>query len=182
MAFKPRFPSLQLFVLFWQAVSFILTVMTWWWFFKKNRTLFGDSWVDGHFVIQFIGGVSMFVISPSMYWPYMYGTQMPPSRRRDLMALFIVATFIMHDFPCWIIEFSLAWQYGVIDVLQGISLTVLSVCTFWGFLTTWLYYSWTMARISQKHFGATMRDLHPTDGRHFTMATKRARSGPPERI
>lgn len=178
----PRFPKLHLVLLFAHSIAFVLSVMAWWWFFRQNRNLFGDAWVDAHLAFQVIGGIAMFGSSPACYWPYVYGAQMPPSRRRDLTALFLIVSFIFHTFPTWIIEFSLCYIWGMQDVLQGMSLVIMSVVTFMGCLTTWLYYTWTMARILQKYFGSNMRDLHPAGGRSFATVGRRAQSGPPERI
>ena len=174
--------SVHLLILYGHVISFIMCVINWWYYVKKHRNLYGDGWVDAHVAFQVIGGIAVFVSSPVCYWAYMYGSQMPPSRRRDFTALYIIISFLLFAFPLWIIEFSLSWLWGMQNVLQGISLVILSIVTFVGFMTTWLYYAWTAARICQKYFGSYMRDLHPVGGTAFSTAGRRARSGPPERI
>jgi hypothetical protein len=148
---KFRAPKVPLFLLFCFYVNHTLSVINWWWFLSQEPTLFGDSLINAHISFCVIGSI-IFVScsSPFMFWAYRHCNQMPPNLRRNAIFLSIWIGFLVHDFPVWIMEFWIAWEFGLRSVLQGISLVCLSFSTFIGFFGLWLGYAWKVSGLLQK--------------------------------
>lgn len=149
MAF--RWPKIPLLLIFCFFVNHFLSILNWWWFLSQNRSTFGSDLVDAHISFCVVGSI-LFVscASPFMFWAYRHCNQMPPNLRRNAIFLCIWITFLTHDFPTWIMEFWVAWEFGLTDVLQGVSLACLSVSSFIGFFGLWLGYAWKVSGLLQK--------------------------------
>eukprot|EP00758_Cryptobia_borreli_P015093 Tbor_TRINITY_DN5988_c1_g1::TRINITY_DN5988_c1_g1_i1::g.19349::m.19349 len=156
----PKFPNITLFLLFYYVSEFLLGVLNYWIFMRREVDLLGQEVLDAHMAFTIIGGSLFFLTSPLIFWPYKYGAQMPPRNRRNFTFITILVIFAFHDFPIWIIELSVALRYSVNSVVQGVSLVILSICTFWGFLTIWLGYAWKMAKYMQIKFDTSMNITH----------------------
>ena len=149
-----RAPPVTLFLIFAYSAQFLLSALNWWWFVSKERALFGASLVDAHLAFVCIGTVVFtFLASPFLFWPYRYGRQMKPRSIRNAIISCIVIVFFTHDFPLWLIEFWMVWQFGWIYEVQGISIILLTITTAWGTFCVWLAYSWKLSKLLQVQFG-----------------------------
>lgn len=138
-------------LLFCFFVNHSLSILNWWWYLSRNKSTFGSGIVNTHISFAVIGTLIYFLCaSPFMFWAYRHSNQMPPNLRRNAIFLCIWIGFLTHDFPTWLIEFWIGWQYGLHNVLQGISLVCLSVSAFIGFFGLWLGYAWKISGLLQK--------------------------------
>lgn len=153
-SFSWRMPSVPLMLIFMYFCNFFLTGLNYWWVVSFERRLFGDTLVDAHLTFVILGSVIfIFIGSPFIFWPYRYGQQMTAKSRRNCIFFGVASAWLTHDFPLWLIEFWIAWQYGFLFELQGICLMVLSISTAVGAFTVWLGYAWKMAKACQRYYG-----------------------------
>ena len=152
---KGRAPKLPLLMLFGYFSQFFICGLNWWWFVSYEEALFGTQLVNSHLGFNIVGTISFLVIgSPFLFWPYHYGPQMPPRTRRNCVFLCLAIVYFSHDFPLWLMEFYMVWQYGWINKLQGISLFLLTFTTAFGTFGVWLGYAWKMSKLCHKYFGS----------------------------
>jgi hypothetical protein len=144
----PKVPLVLLFMFF--GVHF-LNILNWWWFLKANDGTFGSDLVQAHISFCVIGSLIYFSgASPFLFWSYRHCNQMPPNLRRNAIFLCIWINFLLHDFPLWLMEFWVAWNFRFTNVLQGVSLVALSTSTTVGFFGLWLGYAWKVSGLLQK--------------------------------
>jgi hypothetical protein len=152
---KPRPPRPHLLFLFYYFAQYFICALNWWWFVSYERALFGDDLVNAHLGFNVIGCISFALFaSPFMFLPYRYGQRMSPRERRNSTIVCIVQVFVLHDFPLWLMEFWMVWQWGWIHELQGISIILLTSTTAVGFFGVWLGYPWKMSKVLQTYFGS----------------------------
>lgn len=152
---KPRLPRAQLVFLFLYFSVYFICVLNWWWFVSFERALFGDNLVNAHLGFNVVGCITFALFaSPFMFLPYRYGQQMSPRDRRNSMIACMGAVFLLHDFPLWLMEFWMVWEWGWIHVLQGVSVILLTFTTAFGFFGVWLGYAWKMSKVLQTQFGS----------------------------
>ena len=151
MGLKFRFPKIPLLLLFLFFVEHTLCILNWWWFISQDSYTYGTSLINAHICFAVIGMlIFLGCASPFMFWAYRHANQMPPTLRRNAMFLTLWIGFLTHDFPLWLMEFWIAWNWGYRSVLQGISLVWLTLATFIGFLGLWLGYTWKVSGLLQK--------------------------------
>lgn len=152
---KLRWPRPHLVFLFLYFSEYFICALNWWWFVSFERALLGDNLVNAHLGFNIVGCLSFaLVASPFMFLPYRYGERMTPRDRRNSMIICIFAVFLLHDFPLWMMEFWIVWQWGWIHVLQGVSIVLLTCTTAFGFFGVWLGYAWKVSKVLQTHFGS----------------------------
>jgi hypothetical protein len=147
-------PKVPLFLLFVYFATHFICFLNWWWFIRARESTFGTNLVQAHIAFCVIGTV-IYVgcASPFLFWAYRHCNQMPPNLRRNAIFLCIWINFLLHDFPLWCIEFWIGWEYTLSrfsNILQAVSLTVLSFSTTIGFFGLWLGYAWKVSGLLQK--------------------------------
>lgn len=148
---KIRTPKIPLLILFLNYFVYLFVAINWWWFVQVEVALFGSSLINAHISFVLIGAVIYGLCgSPFMFWSYRYSNQMPPNLRRNATFLSVWVSFLAHDFPLWLMEFWIAWEYGMKSVIQGVSLATLSLTTFIGFFGVWIGYAWKVSGLLQK--------------------------------
>ena len=151
-----RWPKPHLVFLFIYFSEYFICVLNWWWFVSYERALFGDDLVNAHLGFNVIGVVSFAIFaSPFMFLPYRYGEQMTTRSKRNSAILCMMTVFLLHDFPLWLMEFWMVWQWGWIHILQGVSIIILTGTTTFGFFGVWLGYAWKVSKLLQTYFGST---------------------------
>ena len=157
----PDFPKVHLLYLFFTINCFTFSLFAWLLTFRLEAGLLGDTLADAHIAFTAVG-ITLFtmITSPLVYWPYKYGAQLPPRYRRNFVFLGIMLLWILNTFPLWIMEFYVGWQFGIFHVIQGISLVLLTMHAFFGFLATWIGYTWKMSKILQVQFGTPMNTVY----------------------
>ena len=149
----PKFSMILIYLYF---AEYFLVILNWWWFVSLERALFGDSLVNAHIAFTVIGTfIFALIASPFLFWPYRYGSQMPPRNRRNCIFTCLVIVFFSHDFPLWCMEFFMVWRYGWIHVLQGVSMLLLTTTTAIGLFGVWLGYTWKASKLLQRQFGSS---------------------------
>jgi hypothetical protein len=151
-----RSPKVPLVLIFAFFADHFMVIMNWWLFVEYQGYLVGQSLVNAHISFAVIGSFFFILLaSPFLFWAYRYGNQMPPKLRRNSIFLAAGISFLFHDFPLWLMELWVVWQYGWISVVQGISIFTLSFCTAIGFFGTWIGYTWKMSKVLQNWSGGT---------------------------
>jgi hypothetical protein len=156
LKFNPRLAKPHLMFLFLYFSEYFISALNWWWFVSYERVLFGDTLVNAHLAFTIVGCITFaFFGSPFMFLPYRYGNRMSPRERRNASIACVMTVFLLHDFPLWIMEFWMVWQWGWINILQGVSVLLLTFTTAVGFFGVWLGYAWKMSKLLQVYFGSS---------------------------
>ena len=149
-----RLPKVQLAALFLYFMQYIIIILNWWWFVSYEVPLFGSALVRAHIAFAVMGSILFILIaSPFLFWSYRYSNQMPPKTRRNCFFFAVGVAFLTHDFPLWLMEFWMVWQFGWMHVIQGMSIFLLTFTTLVGLFSVWLGYAWKLSRQLQHYFG-----------------------------
>ena len=184
---KVRWPKWQLFLLFLYFSEYFICALNSWWFVSYERALLGNDIVNAHIGFNVVGTISFGILSsPFLFMPYRYGAQMTKRSRRNSSIACMGTVFLLHDWPLWLMEFYIVWQYGWIHVLQGVSISLLTITTTFGFFGVWLGYAWKVARVLQQYYGSggsSLASIFPGRGHGFAGMDLQQSSAPtPGRI
>lgn len=76
--------------------------------------------------------------------------------RRNRLAAGMVIIYFLHVMPCWMIEFSVVWNFGWFSILQGTSFIMLTMSFIVESLLVWISYVWQMAGFMQVNYSNTV--------------------------
>jgi hypothetical protein len=155
--FPFRAPRLSLLVLFWHPVVNALSAFNWLFFVSDETNLLGSQLSRAHIAFNVIGALTYLLISAVLiFWPYRFGAFMLGKTRRNRLVLGAILVYFTHILPCWMIEFSIVWNYGWFTVVQGTSFILLTMSFIVETLVVWLGYVWQMAGFMQQNYGNTV--------------------------
>jgi hypothetical protein len=149
-------PPIQLALLFFFFIEYVVCVVNWWFFVEFETALFGSTVVDVHLAFNIIGCIAFYLIaSPFLFMPYHFKDQMEYKVRRNSTVFALGISFLLHDMPIWFIEFWIVWNFGWIHVIQGVSIILVSIAFAIGFFAVWLGFAWKMSKFLQTHFSGS---------------------------
>lgn len=116
----------------------------------------GDNVSQIHIAFVIIGiFVYILVASVIIYWPYRYGEMMLAKHRRNRLFIGTALIYFFHVLPIWIIEFSIAWNYGWLSLVQGVAIVFVTISWVLETLGVWYSYMWYMSSFMHNNYANT---------------------------
>lgn len=151
-----RVPRVSLFLMHWHFFLLMVTGFNWRFFVSKEESMLGSNLPRIHLAFVIMGTlIYAFLASVFMFWPYRFGNYMLPKSRRNKLFLGAFLVYFVHVLPCWIVEFSIVWNYGWHTVIQAVSFVYLTVSWIIETLSVWYGYTWHMAGFMNANYGMT---------------------------
>ena len=155
--FPLRPPRLSLAILLAHPIAMAVSSFNWLLFTSNETSLLGATLPQAQIAFNAIGSFSFLIIaSVLMFWPYRFGSFMLPKSRRNRLLLGTAIVYTFHVLPCWVIEFSIVWNYGWFAIIQAVSFIYLTSLFILESITVWIAYIWHLSGFTQNNYGNTL--------------------------